>query len=99
MLAYLKEITPPLEMGFPPLTKQSFSLKRMKMFGLISVAELNMPQATWMLEMAQSVTHVFTISTVYVGIPLGRGSVGDWFIWIVDLPQFSSRCEDTLVAT
>lgn len=40
--------------------------------------------------MLQPLTHVFAISTVYVGMPLGSRSVGLWFICITDLLHFSS---------
>jgi len=42
-----------------------------------------------MPEMSHPLTHMFMISTVYVGMPLGSGAVGPWFITISDLLHFS----------
>jgi len=52
-------------------------------------AELNQPHLRWMPEMSHPLTHMFMISTVYVGMPLGSGAVGPWFITISDLLHFS----------
>jgi hypothetical protein len=89
VVAYLKEITAPLAKDFPSLTRQSLYWRRLNLNGLTSIAELNMPHATWMSEMSQPLTHVFWISTVYVGIP-PIGAVGPCLIAILSLLHLSS---------
>lgn len=76
MLAYWKEIVCPLIRGFPSLTRQSSKCRRLNIRGLIRRAELNQPHLRWIPEISQPETQTFIISTVYVGIPLGRGAVG-----------------------
>lgn len=89
MLAYWKDIVWPLIRGFPSLTRQSSKCRRLNIRGLIRRAELNQPQLRWIPEMSQPETQTFIISTVYVGIPLGRGAVGPWFITISDFEHLS----------
>lgn len=91
VLAYSKEIVPPLTRGLPSFTRQSLQRSRLKTLGLTRVAELNQPQLRWMRLMLQPVTHTFMISTVYVGMPLGSGDVGPWSITMSDLLHFSPQ--------
>ncbi len=55
--------------GLPPLTRQSLKATRLKILGLTRRAEANQPQYTWMSEGAQLDKHVFTICTMYCGMP------------------------------
>ncbi len=67
--AYSKRMISPCLRGRPPLTKQSLKATRLKILGLTSMAEANQPQYTWISDGAQSDMHVFTICTMYCGMP------------------------------
>lgn len=75
VLAYWNDILLPAFNISPSLTKQSLYLMRLNILGFIIRAELNQPQLRWILDMGQPVAHVFTICTVYVGIPFVIGGV------------------------
>lgn len=44
-----------------------------------------------MPEISQPVVQTFMISTVYVGMPLGRGAVGPWVITMSDVEHLSAH--------
>jgi hypothetical protein len=67
--AYSKRMMSPGLRGLPPLTRQSLKATRLKILGLTRRAEANQPQYTWMSEGAQLDKHVFTICTMYCGMP------------------------------
>ena len=68
-LAYWNWMTLPWGRALPPLTRQSLYATRVKVLGLGGGDEANQPQYTWMSDGAHSDMQVFTIWTVYWGMP------------------------------